>query len=41
MNRWAYAENIAIVAAMVFLVWLTGSGWWGLLMLWLNYQRSR
>ena len=28
---WAVIENIAILCAACFLIWLTGSGWWILL----------
>lgn len=34
---WAVLENIVIVAAICFLVWLTGSAWWALLAVFLNH----
>lgn len=40
MNQLAYIENIAILAAVCFLVWATDSGWWALLMLWVNYPKK-
>ena len=33
---WAVIENIAILAAICFLVWLTNSYWWVLLVLFMN-----
>ena len=38
MSDWAWAvvENIAVLVAICFLVWLTGSGWWALLVLFIN-----
>lgn len=41
MEKWAYIENVAILAVMAFLVWATGSGWWVLLLLLANYQRAK
>ena len=41
MSDGAHAENIAILAAMVLLVWLTDSAWWALLLLCLNYPKSK
>lgn len=38
---WLYIENIAILAAICFLVWLTGSGWWALLLLACNTTTAR
>jgi hypothetical protein len=35
---WSIVENIALLAAMCFLVWLTGSGWWALMLLLANYR---
>ncbi len=36
---WAIVENVALLTAICFLVWLTGSGWWALLLLLSNYTR--
>lgn len=33
---WAVLENIAILAAICFLVWFTESAWWALLVLGMN-----
>ena len=33
---WAVLENIAILAAICFLVWLTESAWWALLVIGMN-----
>ena len=33
---WAVLENVAILAAICFLVWLTESAWWALLVLGMN-----
>ena len=41
MSKWAALENIAILAAICFLVWVTGSGWWALLMLFCNTPKSQ
>lgn len=30
---WTIVENVVTISAMCFLVWLTDSGWWALLML--------
>ena len=38
---WAVLENIAILAAICLLVWLTGSGWWALLTLFMNIRRDK
>ena len=38
---WAVVENIALLAAMCFLVWLTGSGWWVLLLLFANVPKGK
>lgn len=35
-TAWLVLENIALLAAMCFLVWATGNGWWCLLALFLN-----
>jgi hypothetical protein len=40
-KKWPIIENIAILAAVCFLVWATGSGWWALLMLGMNYWSSK
>jgi hypothetical protein len=41
MMSWpAHAENVAIVAALCFLVWVTGSAWWALLLLLINYPKG-
>ena len=37
---WSIVENIALLVAMCFLVWLTGSGWWALMLLWANYRKN-
>lgn len=35
--KWpAVIENIVLILAMCFLVWLTGSGWWCLMLLGCN-----
>lgn len=39
MSKWAHLENIAILAAMCFLVWLTGSPLWCLLSFLFNFPR--
>ena len=39
-KSWLIIENIAILVAVCFLVWATGSGWWALLILGMNYWRS-
>jgi hypothetical protein len=36
---WAVLENIALLAASCFLIWLTGSGWWVLLLMFMNQFR--
>ena len=41
MNAWAHIENIALLAVMALLVWLTDSGWWALLLVFANYPRSK
>lgn len=38
MDKWAYIENIAVLAAVCFLVWATKNGWWCLLLAWVNYH---
>ncbi len=38
---WAVLENIAILSAICFLVWLTSSGWWVLLVLLCNRFKVR
>jgi len=40
MTKWAFIENICILAAVCFLVWLTGSGCWVLLTLMANSPKS-
>jgi len=35
---WAVIENIALITAVCFLVWLTNNGWWALLCLGLNQR---
>jgi len=36
---WVVIENISILAAICFLVWLTDSYWWALLVLFMNSTR--
>ena len=38
---WAIVENIALLAAMCFLVWHTDSAWWALLLIFLNYRTTK
>ena len=38
---WAVLENIAILAAICFLVWLTESAWWALLLFFMNNIRYK
>lgn len=38
---WAVIENIAILAAICFLVWLTESGWWALLAMFMNVRADK
>lgn len=33
---WAVMENIALLAALCFLVWFTDSWWWALILLFMN-----
>lgn len=40
MTKWAFIENIAIFAAICFLVWLTKSGWWALMLFFCNHPSS-
>lgn len=41
MMPWAaVCENIAIISAICILVWLTGSGWWALMLLLINIRRG-
>ncbi len=35
---WMVIENIAILASVCFLVWLTGSGWWVLMAMFMNMR---
>ena len=37
---WAFLENIALLAAICFLVWATGSSWWALMLVFLNYRKG-
>ena len=38
---WAILENIAILAAICFLVWASESAWWGVLVLFMNTTRAK
>lgn len=38
---WYTIENIAILVAICFLVWLTGSAWWVLLVFLMNMTTER
>jgi hypothetical protein len=37
---WLVLENVALLGAMCFLVWLTGSYWWVLLLLFTNLPKK-
>lgn len=41
MSKWAHLENVATLAAIVILVWLTKSVWWALLACNLNSPGNR
>ena len=38
---WAVIENIAILGAICFLVWLTESAWWVLLAMFMNMRTDK
>ena len=40
MTAWPFIENIALLAAICLLVWLTDSAWWALLLVFMNTWRS-
>jgi hypothetical protein len=40
MDKWLIIENIALFATMCFLIWLTSSSWWALLLLLMNYRKT-
>jgi len=43
MNNWSWAvlDNIAVLAAMCFLIWLTDIYWWALLLLFIKYPTTK
>lgn len=38
---WAVLENIALLAAMCFLIWATNAYWWVLMLVFMNYPSRK
>ena len=38
---WSVVENIVVLIAMCFLIWLTDTYWWVLLLLFMNSPTSK